>query len=162
VKNWSGPPISPASVHVRIGRTRDHAQITADRRHAAGNRNHRRFGIDGDRLRCVRPPQECAHQDQYRCTAGHHCAAEPASTCPLRSSRRSGNFHRWRRFPFEIGAVRSRRQLDLDRMIRAVLSEVVLSEFLADFVRGYADDCVLTGVEILRKLKNLDADRSFF
>ena len=46
-------------------------------------------------------------------------------------------------------------------MIRAVFAQIVLSQLLPDFIRGYADDGVLASIEILRKLKKLDADRTF-
>ena len=47
-------------------------------------------------------------------------------------------------------------------MIRPVFRYVVLCEFLSDFVRGYTDDGVLAGIETLRKLKNLDTNRTLF
>jgi hypothetical protein len=47
-------------------------------------------------------------------------------------------------------------------MIRTVFRHVVLCKFLSDFVRGYADDGVLAGIEILRKLKNLDTNGTLF
>src|ERR1041385_4491351 len=47
-------------------------------------------------------------------------------------------------------------------MIGAVLRQVVLGELLADFVRGHADNGVLAGIEILRKLEKLDADGTLF
>lgn len=69
---------------------------------------------------------------------------------------------RGRGLPPEFGAVGSRRQLDSDRMIRTVLSEIVLGELFPDFVRCYADDRVLACVEGFRKLEEFDTDCAFF
>ena len=52
--------------------------------------------------------------------------------------------------------------MDFHRMIFAVFRHVVLSELLSDFIRGYAHNGVLAGIEILRKLKKTDSDRALF
>ena len=47
-------------------------------------------------------------------------------------------------------------------MICAVFRQVVLCAFLSDFARGHADKRVLAGIKILRQMKKLEADRTFF
>ncbi|HWC97367.1 MAG TPA: hypothetical protein VG456_11470 [Candidatus Sulfopaludibacter sp.] len=47
-------------------------------------------------------------------------------------------------------------------MIGSVFGQIVLGQFLPNLVGGYADNGVLAGIEILRKLEDLDSNRTFF
>ncbi len=67
-----------------------------------------------------------------------------------------------RRLPLEVRGIRSGWQIDSDRVVRTVLSEVVLSKSFPYLIGGYADDSVLPCVEILRKLEEFHTDRAFF
>ena len=64
--------------------------------------------------------------------------------------------------PPEFGGVGPWRQTDSDRMIRTILSQVMLSELLSYFIGRHTNDGVLTGIEVLRKLEEFYADRAFF
>jgi hypothetical protein len=46
-------------------------------------------------------------------------------------------------------------------MLRTVLGKVVLGKLLAYFVGGYADDGVLTRIEVLRQVEEIDSERAF-
>ena len=47
-------------------------------------------------------------------------------------------------------------------MVRTILGRVVLSELFPHFIGCYADDRVLTRIEIRRKLEEFHSDRAFF
>ncbi|MBV9083962.1 MAG: hypothetical protein JOZ62_14890 [Acidobacteriaceae bacterium] len=106
-----------------------------------------------------RPQENCSSDYQNSGHAGDRPAAKKLSFATRRFRLRCFD---WLRFPFEIGAVGPRRQLDSDPMMRAVLREVMLSELLSYFIRRDANNCVLAGIEILRKLKQLHPDRALF
>src|ERR1019366_1505168 len=80
----------------------------------------------------------------------------------LRSLRLSRwRFHR-RCLPPECGGIGPWRQIDPDRVIRTILSLVVLSELLSHLIGRHTNYGVLTRIEVLRKLEEFYADRAFF
>ena len=71
----------------------------------------------------------------------------------LRSLRLSyWRLHR-RSLPPECSGVGPWRQIDPDRVIRSILSLVMLSQLLSHFIGRHTNYCVLTRIEVLRKLE---------
>jgi hypothetical protein len=64
--------------------------------------------------------------------------------------------------PLEFGGVGATRQIDSYRMIRTILSEVVLRQFLSYFISRYPDYGVLTCIEIEGKLEEFHPERALF
>jgi hypothetical protein len=166
-----GPPRAPTPVEVGT-RAHEKPQISTSREHHRDRRrNDNRFGDYRDWIGRARQPQRVHAYDYYQgCGANDRWTGKRiASAGRARfhgglglQMRRCGNrLFRRRRAPCEQRAIRSWRQVDFDRMVSAVLGQILLCKLLAHFVGGHTNDRVLTGIEILWKLEDLHANGAF-